>query len=57
MDNIKLKTSLNRFFEKVRQQSFDEYGVKILLIDIREFIRGANLLERSSRFNCTSRKE
>ena len=44
MDNIKLKTSLNRFFEKVRQQSFDEYDVKILLIDIREFIRGQTFL-------------
>ncbi|WNB18104.1 hypothetical protein [Marivirga arenosa] len=44
MDNIKLKTSLNRFFEKVRLESFDEYDVKMLLIDIREFIREQTFL-------------
>ena len=35
----KLKNTINRPFDKIKTKSFDEYYIKIVLIDIREFLR------------------
>lgn len=48
--NNKLISSINRVFQKFDSQTFDEYDIKLLLIDIREFLKEETFLREVSDF-------
>lgn len=48
--NTKLIGSISRIFQKFESQTFDEYDVKVFLIDIREFLKEESFLREVADF-------
>jgi len=48
--SIKTKTSINSHLDKIKNDTFQEVDIKLLLIDIREHIREETLLRELADF-------
>jgi hypothetical protein len=55
--NSKLIASLNRSLQKIAADQFDEYDIKMLLIDVREYLREETFLREVADFVAHPQRE
>lgn len=55
--NSKLVASLNRSIQRIADDQFDEYDIKMLLIDVREFLREESFLREVADFVAHPQRE
>lgn len=55
--NVKLTASLNRSLQRIANDEFDEFDIKLLLIDIREYLREETFLREVADFVAHPERE